>query len=145
MDRRVPVSGPGRRPSGRRGRHDVSGTDPDRTFPDENGDPVPGSGAIIRAVAGVLDRDPDRILGKPSEVAVAAALERLGCPAEDCLVVGDRLETDIRMGEQSGMTTVLVTTGVSDRADVEHSDSRPDYVVDSLAAITPIVEDLAGV
>ncbi|MFC7077622.1 HAD-IIA family hydrolase [Haloarcula halophila] len=120
------------------------GTDPDRTFPDENGEPVPGSGAIIRAVAGVLDRDPDRILGKPSEVAVRAALERLGCTASECLVVGDRLDTDIRMGERSGMTTALVTTGVSDREAVEHSDVQPDYVVDSLAAVVPIVEELTA-
>jgi HAD superfamily hydrolase (TIGR01450 family) len=120
------------------------GTDPDRTFPDENGDPVPGSGAIIRAVAGVLDRDPDHVLGKPSDVAVAATLERLDCAAEECLIVGDRLDTDIRMGERSGMTTVLVTTGVSSRADIEHSDIRPDHVVDSLDAVTPIVEDLTA-
>jgi HAD superfamily hydrolase (TIGR01450 family) len=120
------------------------GTDPDRTFPDENGDPVPGSGAIIRAVAGVVDRDPDQILGKPSPVAVSAAEERLGCGAEEALVVGDRLDTDIRMGERSGMTTVLVTTGVSDRADVDHSDVTPDYVVDSLSEVEPIVEDLSG-
>ncbi|MBV0901172.1 HAD-IIA family hydrolase [Haloarcula salina] len=115
------------------------GTDPDRTFPGENGDPVPGSGAIIRAVAGVVGREPDRILGKPSDAAAEAALERLGCAAPDCLVVGDRLDTDIAMGERRGMTTVLVRTGVTDDAALERSDVTPDYVIDSLADIDDVL------
>lgn len=114
------------------------GTDPDRTFPGEGGDPVPGSGAIIRAVSGVIDRDPDRILGKPSEIAVQAALDRLDCDARDCLVVGDRLETDIEMGERTGMTTALVRTGITDEQTLERSDVTPDYVIDSLADIDQV-------
>lgn len=115
------------------------GTDPDRTFPDENGDPTPGSGAIIRAVAGVVGRDPDRILGKPSSSAVRAALDRLECEASSCLVVGDRLDTDIAMGERNGMTTVLVRTGVTDERDLDRSDVSPDYVIDSLSDIEDVL------
>ena len=118
------------------------GTDPDRTFPGEDGDPVPGSGAIINAVSGVIERDPDRILGKPSEIAVQAALERLGCAPADCLVVGDRLETDIAMGERNGMTTVLVRTGVSNERALERSAVTPDYVIDSLAEIEQVLASL---
>ncbi|EMA10153.1 Haloacid Dehalogenase Superfamily Class (subfamily) IIA [Haloarcula vallismortis] len=118
------------------------GTDPDRTFPGENGDPVPGSGAIINAVAGVIERDPDRILGKPSEIAVQAALERLNCAPADCLIVGDRLETDIAMGERNGMTTVLVRTGVSNERSLEQSAVTPDYVIDSLADIDEVLASL---
>ena len=44
-----------------------------------------------------------------------------------------RLETDIALGERAGMTTVLVGTGVATDENVEASDVRPDYVVDSLA------------
>ncbi|NLV06946.1 HAD-IIA family hydrolase [Haloarcula rubripromontorii] len=118
------------------------GTDPDRTFPGEDGDPVPGSGAIINAVAGVIERDPDRILGKPSEIAVQAALERLDCAPADCLVVGDRLETDIAMGERNEMTTVLVRTGVSNDRSLERSAVTPDYVIDSLADIEGVLASL---
>jgi len=118
------------------------GTDPDRTFPGEDGAPVPGSGAIINAVAGVVERDPDRILGKPSEIAVQAALERLDCAPADCLIVGDRLETDIAMGERNGMTTVLVRTGVTDERALERSAVTPDYVIDSLADIEEVLASL---
>ena len=119
------------------------GTDPDRTFPDEDGRATPGSGAIINAIAGVVDRDPDAVLGKPSQVAVEAALERLGRPPGECLVVGDRLDTDIAMGERAGMTTALVTTGVTEKTDLARSDVQPDYVLDSLADVGRLFEGTA--
>ncbi|MFB6183168.1 MAG: HAD-IIA family hydrolase [Haloarculaceae archaeon] len=108
------------------------GTDPDRTFPSDDG-PLPGSGAIVAALAGVLDRDPDLVVGKPSDYAVAAVLDAVDASPGDCLVVGDRLSTDVRLGERAGTTTALVLSGVTDRADVEASSIRPDYVLDSVA------------
>ena len=114
------------------------GTDPDRVIPAPERD-IPGSGAIINAVAGVAERDPDTMLGKPSEPAQRIVLDRLGLPGEDCLVVGDRLDTDVEFGRRAGMTTVLVTTGITDRRLVERSDVDPDYVVDSLAELDGIL------
>lgn len=115
------------------------GTDPDVTIPTDDG-LIPGSGAIIHAVAGVAERDPDRILGKPDEYAQALALDYLGVPAEDCLVVGDRLNTDIALGSRAGMTTVLVRTGVTDEETLARSEIRPDYVLDSIADIGRVLE-----
>ncbi|PSP51830.1 HAD family hydrolase [Halobacteriales archaeon QH_3_68_24] len=109
------------------------GTDPDRTVPDEGG-PMPGSGAVIAAVAGTVGRDPDRVLGKPSDEAADAVLDRLGVPADRCLVVGDRLDTDLAMGVSRGMATALVATGVTDPATLDESPAiDPDVVLDSLA------------
>ncbi|MFQ3283618.1 HAD-IIA family hydrolase [Natronomonas sp.] len=110
------------------------GTDPDRLIPAAEG-MAPGSGAIVNAVGGPLDRDPERMLGKPSSEARRAALDALGCRAERCFVVGDRLNTDVELGERAGMTTVLVRTGVATDGDVASSDVQPDYVVDSLADV----------
>jgi HAD superfamily hydrolase (TIGR01450 family) len=115
------------------------GTDPDRTFPDENGRVVPGSGAVVESLAATVGRRPDVVLGKPSAVARAAALDRLGVPAEECLVVGDRLDTDIALGARAGMTTVLVLSGIADRADVARSDIDPDYVLDGLDRIGQVL------
>jgi len=120
------------------------GTDPDRTIPSGDGGVVPGSGAIVGAIAYTTERDPDVVLGKPSQTTVDLALDRLGVPAEACLVVGDRLDTDIAMGERAGMTTALVGTGVSrDRRAADH-DASPDYVLDSLATVSSVIES-AGV
>lgn len=120
------------------------GTDPDRTIPTAEGE-VPGSGAVIGAVARTLDRDPDVTLGKPSRQAGEMALDLLGVPAEAVLVVGDRLDTDLAMGERFGMRTVLVETGVDDRSDVPGreptvGDVTPDHVVDSLADVPGLLE-----
>ena len=119
------------------------GTDPDPTFQDGDGNLVPGSGAITRAVSGVIERDPDRVLGKPSDVAVDAAVDILGCEPADSLVVGDRLGTDIRLGERAGMRTALVMSGVTDEVALERSDVTPDYVIDSLAEIDDILNSHA--
>ena len=53
------------------------------------------------------------------------------------LVVGDRLDTDVRGGNAAGFTTALVLTGVDDRARARAADDadRPDHVVPDLTAL----------
>ncbi|WP_049968390.1 HAD-IIA family hydrolase [Haloferax prahovense] len=114
------------------------GTDPDVIIPTADGD-IPGSGAIINAVAGVAERDPDAILGKPSRVAQEYVLDKLGLPPEEVLIVGDRLDTDIAFGIDAGMGTALVRTGVTDDAVLAASEYEPDYVLDGLGDIGRIV------
>lgn len=114
------------------------GTDPDMTIPTEER-AEPGTGAILHAITGVTGREPDRILGKPSSTAADAALNRLGLPPEDVLVVGDRLDTDIALGEDAGMTTAVVLTGITDRTDIDASPITPDYVLDSLGEVEQLL------
>lgn len=118
------------------------GTDPDIVIPAVERD-VPGSGAIINAVAGVAEREPDAVLGKPSDTAREMVLEHLGVPADSVLVVGDRLDTDIALGERAGMTTALVRTGVTDDARLAASSVTPDYVLDSLGDVERVLADAA--
>jgi 4-nitrophenyl phosphatase len=115
------------------------GTDPDMVIPTANGD-IPGSGAVIHAIAGVAGRDPDIVLGKPSAPTQALVRSRLGLDPADCLVVGDRLDTDIALGARAGMTTALVTTGVTDTASLDDATYEPDYVIDSLAELADVAE-----
>lgn len=115
------------------------GTDPDRTIPRADGLQVPGSGAIIGAIEATAEREPDRILGKPSSTAIETAVAQLGYPAEECLVVGDRLDTDIAMGESAGMTTALVLSGAHSRGDIERLGISPDHVLASLAGVSELL------
>lgn len=114
------------------------GTDPDRTIPTEDRE-VPGSGAIVNAIAGVTDREPDAMMGKPAPSAVEAIERTLGVDAGDCMIVGDRLDTDIAMGERAGMTTVLVRTGVTDERTLADSAIQPDHALDSVAEIDSLL------
>ncbi|MFC7068884.1 HAD-IIA family hydrolase [Halobaculum lipolyticum] len=113
------------------------GTDPDRVIPAADAF-VPGSGAVLNAVRGVLDHEPDAVLGKPSATARDLVLDCLGVPAGDCLVVGDRLDTDVALGADAGMTTALVLTGVADRDDVAASPYEPDYVLEDLSDLDDV-------
>ena len=115
------------------------GTDPDRVIPAPDAF-VPGSGAVINAVSGVLDHDPDAVLGKPSTTARELVLDRIGHPPEECLVVGDRLDTDVALGADAGMTTAVVLTGVTDRDDVADSPYDPDYVLADLDELDRVFE-----
>lgn len=116
------------------------GTDPDMTVPVTDSRNVPGSGAIINAIAGVAGRDPDRLMGKPSDEAVREVRAALDHPPSECLVVGDRLDTDILLGERAGMETAVVLSGVTARADVEAADVRPDHVLDSVADLPALLD-----
>lgn len=115
------------------------GTDPDLTYPEADGRRYPGSGAITRAVAGVAEREPDQVFGKPSGPMVELVSETLHCEPSECLIVGDGLDTDIAMGELAGMTTVLVLSGRTSRAAAESADVTPDHVVESLADVPALL------
>ena len=119
------------------------GTDPDVVIPAPDAD-VPGSGAMIDAIANVVGRDPEAMLGKPGATMRNAVLDRLELDPEEILIVGDRLDTDVALGAESGMTTALVRTGVTDDAALAASPTAPDHVLDSLASLASILPDRSG-
>jgi len=112
-------------------------TNADRTCPIEGGD-IPDAAAVIGALEGCSGRKVELIAGKPSEMIVNMVLEHLGLEASNCLMVGDRLETDILMGNKAGMSTALVLTGVTQREDIPSSSVKPDYILESVANILDI-------
>jgi 4-nitrophenyl phosphatase len=96
---------------------------------------------MIDAIANVVGRDPHTILGKPGATMRDAVIDRLGLDPKELLIVGDRLDTDIALGEASGMTTALVRTGVTDDAALAASPICPDHVLDSLAELQSILPE----
>lgn len=120
----------------RRGARFVA-TNADATCPVEGGE-IPDAGAVIGALEGCSGREVELVVGKPSALTVEIALERLRLPAAACLMVGDRLETDIVMGHRAGMTTALVLTGVTRRDALAHALVQPDIVLESVAGVARI-------
>lgn len=115
------------------------GTDPDPRIPTDDGT-VPGTGMVLASLEAAGGRPPDAVLGKPSRIAATAALERLETPAERTLVVGDRLDTDVALGQEAGMHTVLVETGIDDRSSAERATDPPDHVVSDLNRLPSLLE-----
>jgi 4-nitrophenyl phosphatase len=109
-------------------------TNPDRTWPSERG-LVPGAGAILAAVEAATDVEP-MVIGKPSPLMLQIAMRRIGAQTSTTAMLGDRLETDILGGQNAGLTTILVLSGVTKPDDLEASSVQPDLVFDDIAALT---------
>ena len=117
----------------KRGAHFVA-TNPDRTCPVEGGE-IPDCAAMIGAVEGTTGKKVETVVGKPSDIMIRVAVDYMGLRPQDCVLVGDRLETDMVMGKKAGMAAALVLTGVTTRESLKNSDIQPDYVWESVAEI----------
>lgn len=113
-------------------------TNPDRTCPIEGGE-LPDCAGIIAALEATTLRKIEVIVGKPSPYTVEVALEAMGLAAADCLLVGDRIETDIRMGIEAGMKTALVLSGVTNEQALAASPLQPDYVLAGIAELEALL------
>ncbi len=109
-------------------------TNADRTCPVEGGE-IPDCAGVIAFLEATSGVHVEVVVGKPSRHMVEAAAERLGVPLAGCLMVGDRLTTDMAMGRSAGVDTALVLTGVTDRQALAASDVCPTFVLASIAEV----------
>jgi HAD superfamily hydrolase (TIGR01457 family) len=89
-------------------------THPDFNCPTETGY-MPDIGAMIAFIAASTGRQPDMVIGKPNRMMVDAAAEHVGIPVHEMCMIGDRLYTDIALGAEAGIPTILVLSGESGR------------------------------
>ena len=113
------------------------GTNPDLTFPTPDG-PSPGAGTVLAAIQAASGFAPD-VIGKPQPYMFDQALDYLGTSASRTLVIGDRLETDIACGQNTGCLTAVVLTGVTSRQMAEAWRPAPDLIADDLASIIKMI------
>jgi len=104
--------------------------------------PVPGGGepdaaAIIAAIEACTNVRCEAVVGKPSRHMIDAALRMVDLPAADCVMTGDRLETDVRMGLDAGMAAALALTGATTEAMLGESGVEPTYVLRRLGDLLP--------
>jgi NagD protein len=101
----------------------------------------PGAGAIVSMIETATGRSAFSV-GKPSPVMMRMARKELGLRTADITMVGDTMETDILGGVQMGYHTVLVLSGGTATADLARFAYRPDLIVDSVADLVPMLEQL---
>jgi NagD protein len=111
------------------------GTNPDMVDPVEGGT-EPAAGALLASIEAATGMRP-YVVGKPNSLMMIYARRMLGVPAEDCVMIGDRMDTDIVGGLEAGMQTCLVLSGVSTRDSVSRFPYRPTFLYDSVADIEP--------
>src|SRR5579884_867247 len=108
-------------------------TNPDVMGPGEGGI-VPATGAVAALISAATGVQP-YFIGKPNPLMMRTALRTLDAHSKDSVMIGDRMDTDIIAGIESGLRTILVLSGVTSRAQVERFPYRPTWIRDSVADI----------
>lgn len=108
-------------------------TNPDVAGPGEGG-LVPGTGSVAALITAATGVKPYYV-GKPNPLMMRTALHTLNAHSEESVMIGDRMETDIVAGIESGMRTILVLTGVTSREQVDRFPYCPTWVRESIADV----------
>ncbi|CRK61291.1 Hypothetical NagD-like phosphatase, Actinobacterial subfamily [Alloactinosynnema sp. L-07] len=106
-------------------------TNPDATGPSREGS-LPATGSVAALIERATGRAPYYV-GKPNPLMMRSGLRSLGAHSENTLMIGDRMDTDVRSGLEAGLRTILVLTGISGRDTAELFPYRPTRVIDSIA------------
>ncbi|GAB3946636.1 HAD-IIA family hydrolase [Corynebacterium tapiri] len=114
-------------------------TNPDVTGPAPQG-VLPATGAVASLITAATGMKP-YFVGKPNPVMMRTALNAIGAHSERAVMIGDRMDTDVRSGLEAGMRTVLVRSGISDDAEVERYPYRPTRIVGSVADLADRILD----
>jgi NagD protein len=112
-------------------------TNPDDTSPSPDG-PLPATGSVAAMISRASTVKPYYV-GKPNPLMMRSALRSIDAHSESSVMIGDRMDTDIVSGIEAGMRTILVLTGITDRALAETFPFRPTRIVDSVA---DLIEEL---
>jgi len=114
-------------------------TNPDPTGPSPEGS-LPATGAVAALISRATGRQP-YFVGKPNTLMMRSALRALGVHSEQTLMIGDRMDTDVVVGLEAGMRTILVLSGISTRTTMEMYPYRPTMVLESVADLVGRTDD----
>jgi NagD protein len=106
------------------------GTNPDISGPVEVGI-TPSTKALIAPIE-IAAGKKAYYVGKPNPLMMRSALKRLGVKREDAIVIGDRMDTDIRCGLESEIDTLLVLSGITNKSEIDNFPYRPRFVLDGV-------------
>ena len=112
------------------------GTNSDVTGPIEKGI-APACRALIAPIE-MATGTQAYFCGKPNPLMMRTGLKLLGCHSAEAVMIGDRMDTDIISGLESGMSTVLVLSGISNRGTLKTYAYRPTMVLDGVGDIVKL-------
>ncbi|MDP9806605.1 HAD superfamily hydrolase (TIGR01450 family) [Trueperella bonasi] len=114
-------------------------TNPDKYCPFPGGRGEPDAAAIVGAIEACTGTKLKANMGKPEPEMLEAALGDLDVDPKNCMMVGDRLGTDIGMAVRTGMASTLVLTGDNTAEDAQElpEDEQPTYVLERIDHLIP--------
>jgi len=102
---------------------------------------VPGTGALLKPIEAASGMDA-YFVGKPNPLMVQSALSRLDVRRSSAVVVGDRMNTDVKAGVEAGVDTILVLSGVTRTMDdVYRFAYRPTSVLSGVGDIAAMLKN----
>ncbi len=110
-------------------------TNPDAAAPGESFN-VPACGAVAALLEKASGYAP-YFVGKPNPLVMRLALRYLDEHSENAVMIGDRMETDVKVGLESGLETILVLSGLTTREGVSKFPYRPGRIINSVAELEP--------
>jgi 4-nitrophenyl phosphatase len=113
-------------------------THPDFNCPLPNEKFMPDAGAMAALIEASTGKTPT-VIGKPNKEVVESIASKYGLNKEDMVMVGDRLYTDIKTGQNAGIASVLVYSGETKEADYAKSEIRASYVFNSVKDMIDLV------
>ena len=114
------------------------GANSDVSGPIENGI-APACGALVAPIEMATGKKA-YFCGKPNPLMMRTGLRLLGCHSAEAVMIGDRMDTDVISGMESGMSTVLVLSGVSTRDTLDTYAYRPSIVLNGVGDIPKLTE-----
>ena len=114
------------------------GANSDVSGPIENGI-APACGALVAPIEMATGKKA-YFCGKPNPLMMRTGLRLLGCHSAEAVMIGDRMDTDVISGMESGMSTVLVLSGVSTRDTLDTYAYRPSIVLNGVGDIPKLAE-----
>ena len=112
------------------------GTNPDMTGPSDLG-MIPSCRALISPIALATGKTP-YFLGKPNPLMMRTGLKMLNVHSADAVMIGDRMDTDIVAGMESGLMTALVLSGVSTLENIQVFSYRPSIILNGVGDIAKL-------
>ena len=112
-------------------------TNPDLVYPVSFGF-IPDCGSMCAMIRNATGKLPT-VIGKPEPLMVNVVREKRGISAEETVIVGDRLYTDIATGQNAGITSVCVLSGEATLADIENGTVKPTYTFRDVGAIRDVL------
>jgi NagD protein len=109
------------------------GTNSDLTAPTENG-VIPACRALVAPIEATTGKKAYYV-GKPNPLMMRTGLQMLGVHSEDSAMIGDRMDTDIIAGIESGLDPILVLSGVTSIEDINQYPYRPRLILNGVCDI----------
>ena len=118
-------------------------TNPDVTGPSPEG-PLPATGAVAAMITAATGIHPYYV-GKPNPLMMRTALNRIEAHSETSVMIGDRMDTDVKSGLEAGMRSILVMTGSTRPEEITRFPYRPSLVLDGIKDVVPLIDGLTPI